>query len=217
MGAALLAALVVVSPWIVRNQIQVHRATLATLDAGTAIVGTNCAKTYSGSELGSWDVTCTHVANEDALSELQLSDALQHRGLQYATHHLARVPLVVSARVARQWGLWSPTNEAHIEAVESRNYGWQLLTWAFDFVLAALTVYALVAVIGRRGLRAVAPLLLLIAAVTLDGALVYGKQRFQAAAQPALVVLAALALATLFRGWVQGRARPREAASDPDP
>jgi hypothetical protein len=216
-GAALLAALVVVSPWIVRNEIQMHRATLATLDAGTAIAGTNCAKTYSGSELGSWDETCTHVPNEDALSEVELTDALQHAGVHYATRHLGRVPLVVSARVARQWGLWNPANEARIEAVESRNVDWQVLTWVFDLVLGALAVYALVTVIGRRGLADVAPLVLLIAAVTVDGALVYGKQRFQAAAHPALLVLAALALATLSRGTGQGRKKVDTDAVDPEP
>ncbi|MDQ1459249.1 MAG: hypothetical protein QOI08_733, partial [Actinomycetota bacterium] len=198
-GVALLGALVVVAPWIVRNQIEMDRPTLATLDAGTAIAGTNCATTYSGSRIGSWDEACTHVPNEGGLTELQLTDALQHRGLQYATHHIARVPLVVAARVARQWGLWAPANEARLEAVESRNYGWQLVTWVFDLVLAGLSIYALIAFGKRRKLAEIAPLVLLLGAVTLDAVLVYGKQRFQAAAHPALLVLAAYALTSLMR------------------
>jgi 4-amino-4-deoxy-L-arabinose transferase-like glycosyltransferase len=205
-AVALLGALVVVAPWIVRNQIQMHRPTLATLDAGTAIAGTNCATTYAGSRIGSWDEACTHVPNEDALTELQLTDALQRQGVKYATHHVGRVPLVVSARVARQWGLWDPANEARLEAVESRNYSWQLVTWAFDLVLAALAMVALIALHRRRRLPDAAPFVLLIVAVTLDGALVYGKQRFQAAAQPALLVLAAYALVLLARR--ARRARP---------
>jgi 4-amino-4-deoxy-L-arabinose transferase-like glycosyltransferase len=205
-GVALLGALVVVAPWIVRNQIQVHRPTLATLDAGTAIAGTNCPATYFGARLGSWDEACTHVPNENELTELQLTDALQHRGVQYATNHLARVPLVVSARVARQWGLWDPANEARLESVESRNEGWQLLTWGFDLALAALSIYALVTLVKRRKVSEVAPFVLLLVAVTLDAALVYGKQRFQAAAHPALLVLAAYALALLARNTRGSRA-----------
>jgi 4-amino-4-deoxy-L-arabinose transferase-like glycosyltransferase len=198
-GVAVLGALVVVAPWIVRNQIEIHRPTLATLDAGTAIAGTNCATTYSGTRLGSWDEVCTHVPNENVLTELQLTDALQHRGVTYATHHIARVPLVVSARIARQWGLWNPANEARFEAVESRNYGWQLVTWAFDLVLAGLSVYALITLVHRGRLLEIAPFVLLLGAVTLDAALVYGKQRFQAATQPALLVLAAYALTMLVQ------------------
>jgi hypothetical protein len=141
---------------------------------------------------------------------MQLTDALQRRGVKYATHHAGRVPLVVSARVARQWGLWDPANEARLEAVESRNYTWQLVTWAFDLVLAALSVYALIMLRRRHKLIEAAPFVLLLGAVTLDAALVYGKQRFQAAAQPALLVLAAYALVLLAR-----RARRERAPADP--
>ncbi|MDQ1382943.1 MAG: hypothetical protein QOG65_322, partial [Actinomycetota bacterium] len=168
--------------------------------------GTNCPATYFGARLGSWDEACTHVPNENELTELQLTDALQHRGVQYATNHLARVPLVVSARVARQWGLWDPANEARLESVESRNEGWQLLTWGFDLALAALSIYALVTLVKRRKVSEVAPFVLLLVAVTLDAALVYGKQRFQAAAHPALLVLAAYALALLARNTRGSRA-----------
>jgi 4-amino-4-deoxy-L-arabinose transferase-like glycosyltransferase len=195
-GAALLGALIVVTPWIVRNQMELRRPTLATLDAGTAIAGTNCDSTYYGSKLGSWDYACTRIAGQDAMSELQLTDALQHRGLHYATTHAERLPLVVAARVAREWGLWNPTTEARIEAVESRNSHWQLITWAFDTMLLGLALYGMLI---RRHCATLLPLVLLVAAVTFDAALVYGKQRFQAAAHPAVLVIAALVIVALAR------------------
>ncbi len=195
-AAALLGALVVVTPWIVRNQVELRRPTLATLDAGTAIAGANCDSTYYGSKIGSWDDTCTLVVGQETMSELRLTDALQHRGLHYATSHVERVPLVVAARIARQWGLWNPVSEARLEAVESRNTRWQLVSWVFDATMLALAVFEVVIQRRRAGLL---PLVLLVGAVTLDAALVYGKQRFQAAAHPAILVIAALAIVALAR------------------
>jgi hypothetical protein len=211
-SAALLGALVVVTPWIVRNQVELGRPTLATLDTGTAIAGANCNSTYDGSKVGSWDDACTQVVGQDALSELQLTDALQRRGVHYATSHAERVPLVVAARVARQWGLWNPVSEARLEAVESRNTRWQLISWVFDTTMLALAVYA--AAVHRRR-AAPLPLVLLIGAVTLDAALVYGKQRFQAAAHPAILVIAALAIVTLARHGHRSSDRRRRRAGVP--
>jgi 4-amino-4-deoxy-L-arabinose transferase-like glycosyltransferase len=211
-AAALLGALVIVTPWIVRNQVELGRPTLATLDAGTAIAGANCDNTYYGSKIGSWDDVCTQVVGQDAMSELELTDALQRRGVHYATSHAERVPLVVAARIARQWGLWNPMSEARLEAVESRNTRWQVVSWVFDTMMLALAVYA-VAVHRRRA--APLPLVLLIGAVTLDAALVYGKQRFQAAAHPAILVIAALAIVTLARHGHRSSDRRRRSARVP--
>ena len=98
----------VLTPWIVRNDVQIGRPTLATLDPATAIAGTNCDATYYGSKIGSWEPACTTVAGQDTLTELQVTDALQHRGLHYATSHAGRVPLVVAARRRAAVGVLEP-------------------------------------------------------------------------------------------------------------
>jgi hypothetical protein len=208
-GAGLLGALIVVTPWIVRNQVEMGRPTLATLDVGSALAGANCHNSYYGSRLGSWDDACARVARQDAMSELEATDVLQHRGLYYATIHAERLPLVVAARVARQWGVWNPAIEARIDAAESRSSRWQLITWAFDTLLLGLALYEIVI---RRRRADLLPLVLLVAAVTVDAVLVYGKQRFQTAAHPAVLVIAALAIVALARR--RAAAGKRQTAAD---
>jgi 4-amino-4-deoxy-L-arabinose transferase-like glycosyltransferase len=219
-GLALVGALAVVSPWLVRNQRQLGTPSLATLDAGSAIAGTNCRSTYYGSLLGSWDYQCTVHTGEQSVSEVALNKRLQHDGVTYATDHGQRVPIVVGARILRQWGLWNPVSESHLEAVESRNNGWQLLTWTAFLPIALLAIGGLVT-LRRRGVDVV-PLLGVLVGVTISGALTYGKQRLRIAAEPVLLVAAAAALVEFYgrlsptrpsrtpqRGPTSGTVRPK--------
>ncbi len=192
--AAFAAALAVVAPWLIRNQRALGSPTLATLDAGTAVAGTNCASTYYGSLLGSWDQACTRP-EQTGVDEVELTRQLERDGLSYARDHAGRVPLVVAARVARQWGVWNPVSEARLESVESRNTRWQLLTWAVYVPCAVLAVYGLV-LLHRRGVR-VQPLVCVLVAVTASAALTYGKQRLRIAAEPVVILGAAVALVEL--------------------
>jgi 4-amino-4-deoxy-L-arabinose transferase-like glycosyltransferase len=191
---ALGAGIVVVAPWLIRNQRELGSPTIATLDAGSAVAGTNCPSTYGGTLLGSWDPACarTDVPN---VSETDLTRDLERDGARYAAHHLGRAPLVVVARVARQWGAWNPVSEARLEAVESRNATWQLLTWAVYVPCACLCVYGLV-LLRRRRVR-IQPLVCVLIAVTVSAALTYGKQRLRVAAEPVILVGAAVALVDL--------------------
>jgi hypothetical protein len=179
---------------LIRNQAQLGSPTLTTLDAGTAIAGTNCATTYYGPLLGSWDHACTRP-DATGVDEVTLTDELERDGLSYASHHLTRVPVVVAARVARQWGVWSPVDESRLESVESRDTGWQVLTWVIFVPSALLAAYGLV-VLRRRGVR-IQPLVCVVVAVTLSAALTYGKQRLRIAAEPVVLIGAAVALVEL--------------------
>ncbi len=191
---ALGALLVVIAPWVIRNQRDLDSPTIATLDAGSAIAGTNCPSTYGGGLVGSWDPACARTDVPD-ISETDLTRDLEHDGARYALHHVDRVPLVVAARVARQWGVWNPVSESRTEAVESRNETWQLVTWAVYVPCAMLCVYGLV-LLRRRRVR-IQPLVCVLIAVTLSAALTYGKQRLRVAAEPVILVGAAVALVEL--------------------
>src|SRR5262249_13699131 len=92
--------LVVLAPWTIRNASAFHRFVPISTDAASAIAGANCPQTYYGKYTGSWQVQCVkpYPGNE----AVALAKA-QHDGVSYAEHHLARLPVVLAARVARIW------------------------------------------------------------------------------------------------------------------
>ena len=207
--AALLGFALFVGPWIARNQSEIGRPTLATLDAGTALAGTNCPSTYRGPMIGFWDHDCTRRANDARISEVERNDRLQRDGLRYAFDHVDRWPAVVPVRVLRLWGLWDPITQSRLESVESRNSTWQVITWATHLALVGFAIGGFVLMARRH--RRWHPLAATVLSVTVAAALSYGKQRFLAAAEPALLVAAAFALVALFDRW-----RSRASASTQD-
>mgnify|MGYP003324003283 CR=1 FL=1 len=57
-----LAALAVVSPWIVRNLLVFEETVLLSNGAGTVLVQANCDPTYFGPHLGYWQISCGQPA-----------------------------------------------------------------------------------------------------------------------------------------------------------
>lgn len=129
--------------------------------------------------------------------------------MNYAFDHVDRWPAVVPVRVLRLWGLWDPIKQSRLESVESRNSTWQVITWGTHLVLVGFAIAGFVLMARRH--RRWRPLAATILSVTVAAALSYGKQRFLAAAEPALLVAAAFALVALF-----DRARNRALASTED-
>ncbi|MDQ6849488.1 MAG: hypothetical protein M3070_05845, partial [Actinomycetota bacterium] len=193
---------VVVAPWVIRNEHRLGTPTLTTLEAGTAIAGTNCPATYSGKLLGSWSFECTKRADQDKISEVSLTNELQRDGRHYLFDHVSRLPIVVPVRIMRLWGLYDPVGQARFEAIESRNVGWQVLSWAAYLPVVLLAVYGFVLLRRRRA--QLFPMMALLVSVTVTAALVYGNERFRTSAEPVLLVGAAVAIVALF-GKVSGR------------
>ena len=208
-GLAALAGLtLLVGPWIARNQAEIGRPTLATLDAGTALAGTNCPVTYQGPMIGFWDNGCTVRADDSRISEVERNDRLQRDGVNYALDHVERWPAVVPVRVLRLWGLWDPITQSRLESVESRNSTWQVITWATHLVLFGFAIAGFV--LMARDRRRWHPLAATVVSVTVAAALSYGKQRFLAAAEPALLIAGAFAVVALIDRR-QNRRSPRDA------
>ena len=126
-------------------------------------------------------------------NEAQAASALRSDGLRYLGDHTGQVPGVMAARLGRTVGLHQFTQQRNFAAAEGRNPLWDG-RGTRGFQLLALVAIAGLVVSSVRRTRTWERWLLVVPplAVVVVVALTYGNPRFRAAAEPAVVVLAAL-------------------------
>lgn len=213
--AALAAFALVLAPWTIRNLSTFEEPVLISTNSYGIWVGANCHETYYGELVGSWVFSC--YGKRPPGDEVQESIAYRKRGMTYAREHLGRVPVVVAARAGRLLDVYRPWSQGvFLASAEGRRPAAQKLALVAWWLLAPLAVAGAVVLRRRRE-----PLVVLLAPcvlVVLMGLTTYGSTRFRFAAEPAVVVLAAVALEALLR---RRRARPlapaasRQAAAPP--
>ena len=187
---------VVLIPWFIRCLIAFDRPVPLSTNSGGLIAGANCRQTYAGNLIGQWTFAC--VPHPRYTNEALESARLRRIGVRYARAHAGRLPLVLAARVGRSFELVRPAQQAREEAFfEGRN---------LPVERAGVIVYYLVALLALRGsfalrrrrpewLVLVVPFVMVVV-VSLVG---YGFTRFRAAAEPALIVLAAVSVDNMAR------------------
>jgi len=219
-GVAAAVAVLTVLPWTIRNAMRLHAFVPISNNIGTAVDGANCDLTYSGAQIGLWRETFTtfgdaarrrpqaeacfegfDIRRRD-FDEADVANFHRSSGITYARRHLSRAPLVVAVRELRTWGLYAPRQQIEFESLEGRPRRWQGVGTVMYWVLLPLAVAGTVLLVRRRA--RVWPLVSTAVVVSVTTALTYGQQRFRTAAEPAIVVLAAVAL-----GAVLARRRPR--------
>ena len=184
-----LAAVVVLTPWTIRNYGAFDRLVLVSTNAGAVIGGANCGTTYSGDNIGGWDFGCarpTPGKNEAEQTAIQMDD-----GLEYANDHLKRVPVVMGVRFLREWSFFKPTqvNPGRSETVQNIGLG-------IYYALLPLAIWGFV-VLRRRGTPTwliVSPAVM----VSITAVLFFGFLRFRHPAEISLVVLAGVAADALM-------------------
>jgi 4-amino-4-deoxy-L-arabinose transferase-like glycosyltransferase len=203
--AASATAIVVLTPWLVRTWVQFDRPVFISTNSGGLLAGANCDKTYHGEWLGQWRFDCLRpikTTNEAAGSAELASD-----GIDYARDHAGRLPVVLTVRLLRSWELYRPRQQWTIERFfEGRDLRLEQLGVAMYYVLALLGIVGAVQ-LRRRGqpLRILLAPFVLVVLVSLGA---YGFTRFRIAAEPPLVVLAAVTLAHLSERRRAPRAAP---------
>lgn len=209
-GVGVVAVGVVIGPWVGRNLVTFKDPTYISTGDGNALLGANCADTYQGPDLGSWSIYCAvSVSGSD---ESVQSARAQHRAVQYAEHHSARLPEVILARIGRVWDFYQPIAMAQADVNEGRPVPASLAGLAVYYLLLPFAVAGIV-IFRRRGIR---QWFLLVPAgvVTVVSVAVYGLVRFRAPFEVCLVVLAAPPLVLLAQAV---RRRLAGARSGPTP
>jgi 4-amino-4-deoxy-L-arabinose transferase-like glycosyltransferase len=219
-GVAIGIAVLVVVPWTARNAVRLHAFVPISNNIGTAVDGANCDLTFSGTQLGLWRETFSQFGDaarrrpqaqacfegfdirRRGFDEADVANSHRSSGATYARRHLSRLPIVAAVRELRTWGLYAPRQQIEFESLEGRPRRWQTVGTVMYWVLLPLAVGG--AVILVRGRIRVWPLLSTGVVVALSTALTYGQQRFRTAAEPAIVVLAAVTLVSIAgrrRSW----------------
>jgi 4-amino-4-deoxy-L-arabinose transferase-like glycosyltransferase len=188
---ALVAFLVVLTPWTARNWIVFNRPVAIATNSGTAVAGANCAVTYaSGDHLGGWYPPC--IKEHPGKNEAEHHAEALRDGVRYAGDHLGRLPVVLAARLGRVWSVYKPFAIPEGRSVRVQKVG----VLAF-FVLVPLAAAGLL-LLRRRGEVTwilLAPFII----VAVTALTTYGNLRFREPAEIAVVVLAAVALDELLR------------------
>jgi 4-amino-4-deoxy-L-arabinose transferase-like glycosyltransferase len=201
-GVVMLAVFaLVLAPWVIRNTEHFNDLVLISTNSNSVFAGANCGPTYHGDLIGLWSFSCYGPVKPGDESE----QAVEYRrhGFDYASDHAGRVPVVALVRLGRVWDLYRPLQQVQYEFLEGRSRWASRLGLVMYYPTLLLAVFGVV-VLRRRRFR-VWPFLAYAAAVTVVGVTVYGITRFRIAAEPALIVLAAVAVDELIRRRAQKR------------
>jgi hypothetical protein len=204
LGVALLAGLVLVlGPWLIRNEVQIGGAVLSDQE-GLTLAGSYCPNTFSSVDpsYGSFNGHCPLEAGAYVLhymkppngarqwTELALDRELTHDSEQFAIHHLSALPRVIVARETATWGLGNHSYQLDVAIAEGRNETYEQAGWIVYWVMVPFVVIGGV-VLARRSWR---PLVIVVAplgVVAVNAAIFYGSSRLRIAAEPSLALLAA--------------------------
>ena len=184
-------------PWLARNWITFDQPTGISTNEGGLLAGANCDRSYFSDAIGWWACLPEHDPAWGT-NEAVISSNLRRRAFDYASDHAGRVPLVVAARLGRTFGLYRPRQQALFEAFFTDRHQREVeIGTAIYYLLALLAVLG--AIRMRRDGRPLSILLAPVILVVLATMASYGSFRFRIAADVAIVLLAAYALASLIR------------------
>jgi 4-amino-4-deoxy-L-arabinose transferase-like glycosyltransferase len=205
------ACVAVIAPWTIRNVVQFEEFVPLSTNSNEVIMYANCPEVYSGRLLGYWSFQCQqdHRAEfgEPPGDESEKAVYWREVGLEYARENLDRVPVVVAARVLRQWELFRPWQSVEFSTIENRDKDSATLGLAMYYALVPAAIAG--AVMLRRRRVPLLPLGAQVLSVTLTAAYAYGTVRFRAPVEPVLCVLAGVAAVPVAR-------RAREWLAPPD-
>jgi 4-amino-4-deoxy-L-arabinose transferase-like glycosyltransferase len=217
--ASCLAALVVVSPWLIANLTRFDEPVLFSTNDGLTICGANNHGSYYGNGTGLWALQSCGAylkpLSELGLEASTLSNDLRSKGLDYMADHVGRLPVVVAARLARVWSVYAPGYMADYNRGEGREVWASWLGFAAFWLLVPFTVAGAVVLRHRR--VPITPLVAQFVLVSITAAAIYGLVRFRIPAEVSIVVLSAVAVdrALTLRPEMQSRraVQSRDAAA----
>ena len=211
-------ALLVVSPWVVRNLTTFDRPTFLSHDAGLSLRSGACDEAFYGASVGWWSPECViHGHPPDADPSVR-DDYWRDLATDYISDNLDRFPVVALARLGRMWEVYNPGTPwgelgngqtLAFTIVEGRSEKAARLALAQAWILFPMSIAGFVILWRRK--RPVAPLLALPLLVSFVSLFAFGSPRYRSVAEVAIVTTAAVTFdALITRFW------PKRSPADPD-
>jgi 4-amino-4-deoxy-L-arabinose transferase-like glycosyltransferase len=198
LGAGTLAAVIVVGPWVGFNLVRFREPVLLSSQSGPLLASANCDTTYYGRHLGFFWIACDRAIAEreiePGLDQSERDSIYRREVLEYVRGHATRLPVVMAARAGRVLGVFRPGQQTTNDAFLG---GYRIgLVRAALYSFQALGVVAIAGAVllRRRRTGPVFPLVAPAAVVFVTVLVTYGLTRFRFAAEPTLIVLAAVAI-----------------------
>jgi hypothetical protein len=194
-------------PWVGYNLSRFEHPVLLSSQFEPTLVGSNCADTYQGPQLGYITLTCLEGLNIFA-DQSVTAEKFRERTLDYVGDHLDRVPIVVAARLGRITGTYRVSQQLNFESYIEGRERWVAITGLGGFYVMATGAIVGAVVLRRRRKVPVFPLLVAPAIVVITVAITYGSTRFRAVAETSLVVLTAVVIDAVLTRRRGAPARP---------
>jgi Dolichyl-phosphate-mannose-protein mannosyltransferase len=205
--AALLAGvLLIVTPWVVRNAVQLDGPALST-NTGVTLIGSYCGEMFQpGPRFGSWSLQCAFresaaiILTEGAKPPVAGDRRLVGRAIDLARDRARQLPSMMAAHVGRLWGFYHPGDQVTFEDRTTHNHALQTAGQYVHWALLAFVILGIAVARPREWLLIAGPMLM----VTVNAAVFYGSTRMRAGAEPSLALFAAMGIV-----WLVTRRKPR--------
>lgn len=210
-GAA--AAVAVVAPWVVYNNIRFAEVVTLTSTTGNVLLAGSCETAWSGPSMGYW-ANCfaeddlweayeqafpgiTARGDERVIYDESLIDRFNRdHALDWIGDNLRRWPEVMLARVGRALEFYRVADTLHWSwALEGRWKGPSTFGLGLYYLLILPSAYGMW--LMRRAGQRLTPLLATWPVVIVSAALTFGLTRYRVPVDIAMIVLASIALASL--------------------
>ncbi|MBJ7513518.1 MAG: glycosyltransferase family 39 protein [Acidimicrobiia bacterium] len=190
------ALLLVLAPWFIYNSARFETRVILSTNDGLAMVASNCDEAYSGDVIG-----LTFLRSSECLpapprgDQSVVAEEYRRVAFEYMSDNASRVPVVVLARLGRDWSLFRPADMLSWNIAEGRPRWVTSIGLAFYYPLL-LGAFVGAFILWRRK-RWIWPLLAPGVVVSLGAIFAYGQIRFRAPAEPFIVILCAVALSAI--------------------
>jgi 4-amino-4-deoxy-L-arabinose transferase-like glycosyltransferase len=216
LASAAVVGMLLVGPWVTWNVTRFDDPVLMSHQMGQTLAAANCRTTYEDrSQLGYIDYRCIIAtptydrASAGAYDPTGLEELNQEAAIEYGREHADRLPVVVLARVGRAWEVYDPSHQVSLhEFIQNRPHAVAWATVWFLHPLVALAVIGLLVL--RRSGRVVWPMVVFFGITTVTAAITFGSVRYRAGSDVVVIVLAAVALDSIWQWWRERRATRRD-------
>ena len=218
-GLCGLAGLIVLSPWLIYNNLRFEEPVTLTSAPGTVMMAGSCDEAWEGESMGYWAVCFDSRGLWDTLEaelpgstrrdesrvvydESVLDSFNRKYALAYTVENWERFGVVALARMGRSLELFKPGHTLRWNyLVEGRWEEPSAFGLGFYYALLPLTVIGAL-VFRRRGVR-LTPMLSMWPTIMLASAITFGLTRYRAPIDVAMIALSAVAVSWLVEQYVR--------------